>query len=77
MSDRESTHSDGCWMWHHGCAARKVADLEVLLREAEEALSDGIANATDDRYAKVSLSHAAALASRIDYLLNKTRTPTE
>lgn len=42
MTDRQSTHADGCWSWGHGhyeCAVREIkallAEVEMLLAERD------------------------------------------
>ena len=41
MTDRQTTHAQGCWSWgpsHYECAVGQIERDEALLRQALEAL---------------------------------------
>ena len=43
MTDRQSTHAQGCWSWgpkHYECAVGQIERDEALLRQALEALEE-------------------------------------
>ena len=66
MTDRQTTHAQGCWSWgpkHYECAVGQIERDEALLRQALEALD--VYREYDPEGGGVADKVAAALRERL------------
>ena len=66
MTDRQTTHADGCWSWgprHYECVLRELERDECLLRQALAALD--VYREYDPDGGGVADKMAAALRERL------------